>query len=256
LPPPAARPEGGACGIARNRFAPQSRIAPPSLRGDRDFAGLRLARHLLSAGAMKTLTLIAVLFLATPALAQSYVSRGMSGFPGKDELSAQLGFQASMGGGTPNGFKMFFDYSHRLSQLVWLNFKLNPTFGAGGDRTICTDGNGNVYDCTTGFAGEGWALDILAGVKLKWMTRVHVMPYANIDAGVVPIFSRPNEDTGAAVVIHTGGGVKYFVTPRIGLGGEIDFTLGPAFYGSSRYVHSHNEFYRAFNFVVGAEFIL
>jgi len=218
---------------------------------------LPLARGLLSAGDMKKLTFIAVLFLATPALAQSYVTRSMSGFPGKDELSAQMGFQASMGGGTPNGFKMFFDYSHRLSSLVWLNFKLNPTFGAGGgNRTVCYNNSGDVWDCSTGFAEEGWAIDLLAGVKLKWMTRVKVMPYANINVGVVPIFARPDEDSGAAVVLHTGGGVKYFVTPRIGVGGEIDFTLGPAFYSSSNYVRSHNEFYRAFNFAVGAEFIL
>src|SRR5207247_2328581 len=133
------------------------------------------------------------LFIASSsAWAQSSISRSMSGFPGKDELSTQLGFQASLGGGTPNGFKLFIDYSHRLSELVWLNFKLNPTFATGGDRTICYDNNGNIYDCSSGFAGEGWAIDILAGVKLKWMTRVHVMPYANIDAGVVPIFSRPS----------------------------------------------------------------
>jgi hypothetical protein len=207
----------------------------------------------------KRTSLIAVVLLAlagSPALAQNAISRSMSGFPGKDEISTQLGFQASMGGGTPNGFKLFIDYSHRLSPLVWLNFKLNPTFGAGGDRTVCYNNSGDVWDCSTGFADEGWSMDLLGGVKLKWMTRLRLMPYANIDVGVVPIFARPNEDTGAAVVLHTGGGLKYFVTPRIGVGGEIDFTLGPAFYGSSRYVQSHNEFYRAFNFAIGAEFIL
>jgi hypothetical protein len=88
------------------------------------------------------------------------------------------------------------------------------------------------------------------------MTAIHLMPYANIDMGVVPIFARPDQDSGAAVVLHTGGGLKYFVTPRVGIGGEVDFTLGPAFYSSSRYVNAHNEFYRAFNLAIGAEFIL
>jgi hypothetical protein len=215
-----------------------------------------LARRLLCSGGMKTFILLSTLLLAAPAFAQTSISRSMSGFPGKDEISTQLGFQASMGGGTPNGFKLFIDYSHRLTELVWLNFKLNPTFGAAGDRTICYDNYGNAWDCSSGFGSEGWAIDILGGVKLKWMTRFHVMPYANIDVGVVPIFARPNEDNGAAVVLHTGGGVKYFVTPRIGLGGEVDFTLGPGFYSGSRTVNSHDEFYRAFNFAVGAEFIL
>ena len=195
-------------------------------------------------------TLLAATVLGGTASAQTSVSRRMSGFAGKDELSAQLGFQASLGGATPGGFKMFFDYSHRLNDLVWLNFKLNPTFGAGETRTLCYDQFGNPYDCGTGFDGNGYAIDLLAGVKLKWMTRVHVMPYANLNAGVVPLFARPAGDNGAAVVFNTGGGVKYFVTPRIGVGGEISFTFGPGFYSG------HTEFYRAFSMGVGAEFIL
>lgn len=208
---------------------------------------------------MKTFTLTlstVVLLTASTAMAQTALSRHAGSYGGRDEISTQLGFQASMGGGTPNGFKMFFDYSHRLTDLVWLNFKLNPTFDSGGYRAVCYDNNGFAYDCSSGFGDNGWGIDLLGGVKLKWMTRYHVMPYANIDAGVVPIFARPAGDNGAAVVVHSGGGVKYFVTPHIGVGGELDFTLGPGFYGSSNTVRSHTEFYRAFNFAVGAEFLL
>jgi hypothetical protein len=185
-------------------------------------------------------------------MAQSQsVTRQSNSFAGKDELSPAMGFQAGLGGTTPGGFKLFFDYSHRLTNLVWLNFKVNPTFGVGTASRICYDQFGNAYDCGSGpFEGNGYAIDLLAGVKLKWMTRVHVMPYANIDAGVIPIFARPAGDNGAAVAVHTGGGVKYFVTPRIGVGGELDFTLGPGFYSN------HTEFYRAFNFAIGAEFLL
>lgn len=216
---------------------------------------MRVARALLRRSAMRNhivlpTLLIATLFAGAASAQTEFVSKRMNGFPGKDELSGQVGFQASLGGGTPGGFKMFFDYSHRLSDLVWLNFKFNPTFGAGESRTICYDQFGNAYDCGTGFDGNGYAIDILAGVKLKWMTRFHLVPYASANAGVVPVFARPAGDNGAAVVINTGGGLKYFVTPRIGLGGEITFTLGPGFYSG------HTEFYRAFNMGVGAEFIL
>src|SRR6266516_2982019 len=171
-----------------------------------------MARRLLSPRRMKTKIGLSIIMVATLAAsaqaqqAQGSVSRSMSGFPGKDEISAQMGFQASLGGTTPGGFKLFVDYSHRLTNLVWL------------------------------------------GVKLKWMTRFHLMPYAGIDAGVVPGFARPGGDNGAAIVLYTGGGLKYFVTPRIGLGGEINFTLGPGLYSG------HNEFYRAFNMGIGAEF--
>jgi hypothetical protein len=216
--------------------------------------GLRLARCLLKRRAMRNHIVLPTLLIASlfagSAGAQTYVSRHMDGFAGKDELSAQMGFQASLGGGTPNGFKLFVDYSHRLSQLVWLNFKLNPTFGVAGGRSICVDNLGNTYDCGTGFQNNGYAIDLLAGVKLKWMTRVHVMPYANANAGVVPVFARAGGDNGAAVVFNTGGGVKYFITPRIGLGGELGFSIGPGFYSG------HTEFYRAFSMGIGAEFIL
>ena len=194
--------------------------------------------------------LVATLFAGAASAQTATVSRRMDGFAGKDELSGQMGFQASLGGGTPNGFKLFFDYSHRLTNLVWLNFKVNPVFGVAGGRSICVDNVGNTYDCGTGFENSGYAIDILAGVKLKWMTRFHLMPYANANAGVVPVFARPGNDNGAAVVFNTGGGVKYFVTPRIGLGGELNFTLGPGFYSG------HTELYRAFNMGIGAEFIL
>lgn len=195
-------------------------------------------------------TLLIVMAAGTASAQTSFVSRRMDGFAGKDELTGEMGFQASLGGGTPGGFKLFFDYAHRLSNLVWLDFKVNPTFGAGESRTLCYDQFGNVYDCGTGFEGNGYAIDLLAGVKLKWMTRFHLMPYASVNGGVVPVFARPAGDNGAAVVFNTGGGLKYFVTPHIGLGGEMTFTLGPGFYSG------HTELYRAFNMGIGAEFIL
>jgi hypothetical protein len=204
------------------------------------------------------LTLLATTLAASTAMAQQAapppsqgaVVRSYSGFPGKDELSAQVGFQAGLGGTTPGGFKLFMDYSHRLTDLVWLNFKLNPTFGFGSTRGICYDNQGRAYDCGIGFDGDGYAIDLLAGIKLKWLTRIHLMPYADINGGVVPVFARPGGDNGAAVVLYTGGGLKYFLTPRIALGGEFNFSLGPGFYSG------HTEFYRAFSLGIGAEFIL
>jgi hypothetical protein len=200
--------------------------------------------------------LLVVLGVSAPAYAQSYVSR-RGAIDGKNEISTQLGFQASMGATTPAGFKLFFDYSRKMTDMVWLNFKLNPTFGVGAD---CVDANGQVYDCGSGLHSDGHAIDILAGVKLKFPIRAvpGLMPYCNIDAGVVAVFSRPDNDDGAAVVLHTGPGIKYFVTPHVGLGGEFNFNLGPAFYSETcnGCRNGHNEFYRAFDFAVGAEFVL
>ena len=205
---------------------------------------------------MRNLIFALSLTIASSSFAQS-ISRRWGGFPGKDELSAEMGLQASLGGTTPGGLKLFFDYAHRLSNIVWLDFKVNPTFDTGYRGGTCFDRFGNPYVCgVDGLNGNGYALDLLAGVKLKWLiARYRLLPYCNINGGVVPVFARPAGDNGAAVVINTGGGVKYFVHPRVGLGGEMNVTLGPGFYGGPNNT-SHNELYRAFNFAVGAEFIL
>jgi hypothetical protein len=188
------------------------------------------------------------------------VSRSAT-FAGKNEIGTQLGFQGSLGATTPGGLKLFIDYSRQMGRYVWLNFKVNPIFAVGANRATCFDRVGNPYDCSTsaGLEGDGHAIDLLAGVKLKFpLARIALVPYCNINAGVTPIFGRPRNDDGAALVLHTGGGLKYFVTPHVGLGGELNITLGPGFYSEtcSGCGNGHTELYRAIDLGVGAEFIL
>jgi hypothetical protein len=201
--------------------------------------------------------LLAVICVSASARAQTSVYR-RGGVDGKNEISTQLGFQASLGATTPGGVKLFFDYSRKMSDLVWLNFKLNPTFGSGSTRVYCYDNNGDPYDCGSALSDDGDAIDFLAGVKFKFPIRSlpALVPYGNLNAGVVAIFGRPLNDGGAAIVLRTGGGIKYFVTPHVGLGGEFNFGFGPAFYSRcDRCREAHNEFYRAFDMGIGAEFI-
>jgi hypothetical protein len=205
-------------------------------------------------------TLVTLLATEAVVLAQSQPSATISrsaSFPGSNELSAHVGFQGSLGGTTPGGVKLFFEYSRRLTDIVWFNAELNPTFATGGTSTVCVDRFGRSYDCGIGFSANGDAIDALAGIKLKFpLARIALLPYVNLVGGIVGIFDRP--DNGAALVVRAGGGLKYFITPRVGLGGEIDFALGGAFYSDScgNCADHHNEFYRAVDFAVGAEFIL
>jgi len=205
---------------------------------------------------MATVMLIPTLALAQTQNDPMQVSRSAM-MAGKNELSAELGFQASMGGTTPGGVKLFFDYSRYLGKIVWLNAKLNPTFATGGG--VCVDRFGNTFSCSTGFDGNGHAIDALVGVKLKWpVYKYKLMPYANIDVGVVGIYNRPLNDDGAAGVINTGGGLKWFATPHIAVGGDVGVTLGGAYYTETcnGCRNAHSEFYRAFSLGLGAEFIL
>jgi hypothetical protein len=202
---------------------------------------------------------MSLLVAATSFAQQSQsISRGYDGFAGKNELTAEMGLQASLGGTTPGGFKLFFDYARQMTKLVWLDFKVNPTFDTGYRGATCYDQFGNPYECgAAGLYGNGYAVDLLVGAKLKWLV-VHnkLMPYCNFNGGVVPVFGRPYGDDGAAVVVNTGGGLKYFVHPHVAVGGEMSLTLGPGFYSGVNGNPGHNELYRAFNFGVGAEFIL
>jgi hypothetical protein len=202
-----------------------------------------------------TLMLVPALSFAQTQYAPVEVSRGAM-MQGKNEISTQIGFQASMGGTTPSGVKLFLDYSRYLGKIVWLNAKLNPTFDTS-NGGVCVDRFGNAYSC--GFGGEGHAIDALVGVKLKWpVHRYKLMPYANIDVGVVGVYSRPANDNGVAGVLNTGGGLKWWATPHVAVGGELGVTLGGAYYQDTctGCRNAHSEFYRAFNFGLGAEFIL
>jgi hypothetical protein len=196
---------------------------------------------------------------AQPAGAEATVSRGAVVVDGKNEISAQLGFQASLGATTPAGIRLNFDYARRLTNLLWLNFKLAPVFGVGPNRAVCQD-RGGLYDCGSGGYALGHAIDVIGGVKLKFpIARIPALiPYAQLGLGAAIMFNRPANDNGAGFVFRTGGGLKYFVTKNIGLGGELSVTMGPAWYSETctNCNNGHTEFYRAIDFALGAEFVL
>lgn len=213
---------------------------------------------------MRIAITILALTVAVPAAAQeASISRRGARVDGKNELSAHIGGQASLGGTTPAGLRVQIDYSRRLTDLVWFNVKLNPTFGIGANRPICTNRFGQPYECggsDSGFYAAGHAIEALAGIKLKFaVPRLpSLMPYGNLNVGVVGMFSRPTRDDGAGLAFNFGGGLKYFVHKNVAVGGELTFTLGPAWYSEtcSGCDNGRAEFYRALSFAAGAEFNL
>jgi hypothetical protein len=176
----------------------------------------------------------------------------------RNEVSARTGFQASLGGTTPSGVKFLFAYDRRVSELVWLDFELNPSFAVGDVRGTCYDAAGRAFDCGGALVGNGQAIDVLGGVKLKPPGARRLVPYANAGGGVVAIFDRPQGDGGFAAVLRGGGGVDYFVTPHLSLGGELQLTGGPAVYSHTcnACTNGHDEIYRAFDLAFGAAVVM
>jgi hypothetical protein len=178
-------------------------------------------------------------------------------FPGKNEISLHIGGSDGFANVTPGGFLFIFDYGRRLGEMVWLDIGFDTTFGFGG----C----GNAFaPAGCGYGGNGDMFAPHVGVKLKWKTPIPLVPYAKFVGDVIFIFNRFYGDNGFGLAGTAAGGVKYFLTPHIGVGGELGITLGPAFYGQydpnfcdPRVVNcgSHSEFLVSGYFTIGAEFI-
>jgi hypothetical protein len=149
------------------------------------------------------------------------------GFAGPHELSGTMGPSFGLSDWAPGGFKLQNEYGYRLSRTTWFNAQLNFTLG--GDYSgggVCY-GPGGAYQCNSwnGFSGD--AIEMIAGVKLKW-PRGKLLPYAKFGGGLA--FSWWNGSyAGTAIVFRGGGGVKYYVLKQLAVGGEMMLDLGPDF---------------------------
>jgi hypothetical protein len=149
---------------------------------------------------------------------------------------------------------MFAEYARLITDLVWFDAQINNTFGyVYGGRT-CIDRFGRVYNC--GSAAYGWDFQIAAGIKLKIKTPIPLVIEIPLVLAVDILYNRPCGDTGAAFpVFKPGVGVKYFLLRNIAVGGGINTGFGPAFHQDSGCSVSYTDFYGAFDFQLGAEFI-
>ncbi|MDB4969270.1 MAG: hypothetical protein JWN44_4959 [Myxococcales bacterium] len=211
---------------------------------------------------VRSRTFVGVTLLVLSALsgvAQAEIQQGVPEvYPSKHEISTHMGFQAGFGGkfGSTSGFKLDADYAYRFHQFVWFDAAIANVFGFGSADGFCNNGVGGA-SCYRG----GWALELMAGVKFKFlMTRIPLVIEAPALIGVEVLYNRDCGDNGAGVpVVRTGAGVKYFLTKRIGVGAKFDVAFGPGFHGSGTILcsnKSYTDFYGYFDFLIGAEFVL
>lgn len=197
-------------------------------------------------------------FTAVATTAHAEIQQGVPEvFPSKHDLSAHLGFQAGFGGkfGSTSGLKLEGDYAYRFHPYIWFNAEVGNTFGFGSADGFCAHSVAGA-SCYRG----GWDLELMAGIKLKFTTKIPLVIEAPALVGLEVLYNRDCGDNGAAVpVLKTGGGVMYFLTKKIGVGGKIDVAFGPGFHGAGNIVcqnTSYTDFFGYFDFMVGAEFIL
>jgi hypothetical protein len=170
---------------------------------------------------------VAVLSLGGSAGAQRHAG---GGFAGPNELTGQIGPSFGLTDNSPGGFKFANEYGYRLSNVTWFNVQLNFTLG--GERgwsgwEWCYDPYGGRYRCGGWHGFSGDAIEVVAGVKLKW-PRGRLLPYAKFGGGFAFSFWA-GDHAGTAVVFRGGGGVKYYVLRQLAIGGEGVLSIGPSF---------------------------
>jgi hypothetical protein len=163
----------------------------------------------------------------------------------KNELSGGMGFAVGISDWAPGGFMMENEYGRKLTNLVWLNVQLN--FVLGGGEHCHWSAAYDAWVCEGNYRWSGDGLQMIGGVKFKWRMG-KLQPHAKVGAGLSFSFWGGDVD-GTALVARGGGGVKFWVIPRLAVGGEVNFTLGPNFIH-----HGDTEFFAALDFIAGVEF--
>jgi len=203
-----------------------------------------------------TLSLAAVCVASVARADEAVEKRSFEIQPSRHELSVDLGYQAGYGGayGNASGMKLTGDYAYKFHPIAWFDLQVGNVFGFGGKDGRCAGSFDS--NCYRG----GWDMSLAAGVRLKFKTRIPVVLEVPLLVGIDILYNRDCGDNGATFpVFRPGFRAKYFVTPRIGLGAGMNAAIGPAFHSGGNAVcttHSYTDFYGAFDFMVGAEFML
>jgi hypothetical protein len=194
---------------------------------------------------MKTTSIIFTALLTSIALAAPAHAQD---FRGADQVSGSIG--ATMGlHDAPGGGLFAAEYGHRLSYLTWLDLELDMGFGGG--RNCFVDRAGGVM-CS---AWGNQQLDALIGARWNFVTRhERLVPYAKLGGGFAFLFWPGFDNDAVAPVGRAAGGLKYFVLPNLGVGGEASLTMGPGIYGCGPGCTT-SDLYAAWAMMGGAELV-
>ena len=177
--------------------------------------------------------------LAAPAHAEIQKS-GPQNWPGKFQVGAHVvGGQFGFTGYEPSGLRFDFDFAGRLKDFskfgLWLGGGFHYTAGGG------------LYG-PAGFGGFSHELGFWAFVEFsldKLITQIPLVPYVRggLEGGLLYYGA-----AGGFFDVRIEGGIHYWLTKNIGLGGEMSFGLGFGAYPGL------NAFYGVYTATLGARF--
>jgi hypothetical protein len=185
------------------------------------------------------LSIATLALAAAPARADENMLRGPHPFLKDNELSGHVLLAAGLGN-APSGTKLSFDYGYKLVGPIWLDLQLNLQRGTchgGPDSPICGPDTGDAFET-------------MVGTKWKFPTSVPVVPYVMGGGGLVFVFP-DGASSAMGLAVRTAGGANYFFYDWLGLGVEIGFSLGHAWYDAT-FPGSHT--YSVIDFGGGLEF--
>ncbi len=190
-----------------------------------------------------------------PAQPEPPVDRDLLRARGPNIIAAGLGVAAGLTEPSPGGFRLNMEWSYQLTRLFWFDVIGGVSIGGACkvlDEEIVGGQTRVINSSCNPFGGVG--IDLLAGIQMKFVNirlwKVPVVPFARVAAGVAFIVADTPND-GAALVLRVGGGVRYYFTNWFSVGGELAFTLGPAFRN-----HLDPSFYTKLELLAGVEFLL
>jgi len=176
---------------------------------------------------------LAVLAAGT-ARADDNMLRGPHPFLKDNELSAHVQLVAG-GSSTPGGTKLAGDYGYHAYRPLWLNLQLNF------QRAACHTPSG----APTCDVPSGSIFETMVGVKVKVSTPIPLVPYVKGAGGLA--FAFPNGSrNGLGLAARGGMGATYFFFDWLGLGAELDGSIGS--------LSTADSFYSELDFGGGLEF--
>lgn len=146
------------------------------------------------------------------------------------EIGPRIGAQLGFGGVSPGGLRVGGVLLYRMTEETWFDGEASFTFGSGdrgcylgrdpGEPTVCEHGLADGFSATFA-AGGRWLLS---------QRHDGLVPFVRGGVALSMVSFSDDDVLGLALPLWVGAGGRFWVAPRVAVGGEVVFTVGPGWY--------------------------